>query len=349
MPSPAKELRRESRMQFPPEVTSFMSLAESPRQLDFPRETIGLPQATPIIVTDVAEPSEGTRASTLSPKSDWSTANDDDGPILAPLATLARKLPTTEEAVKPDEKAESPSKRSPPSHPPRSSSIHSVTALASPIREHFNPVDLPGPSVSGEDTPRPSIDPFAPLTPTLSPPLLPYTRVYIPNSTIFPDSSGRDVLSFILTITVRAPSAPPLTWSVAKLLSAFIDLDTRIKSKSGKSRKELKTMIAPLPDGKAWKDFAPSKIDQRKVALEAYLQSLLAAPLSDKTDLCGFLTSDPVQAKAQSTRKEGYLTKKGKNWGGWKTRYFALDGANMEYFESVSRASVVIRHVRAKL
>lgn len=98
-------------------------------------------------------------------------------------------------------------------------------------------------------------------------------------------------------------------------------------------------MVAPLPDGKAWKDFAPSKIDQRKAALETYLQSLQVAPLSDKADLCEFLSTDPVQVKAAGARKEGYLTKKGKNFGGWKTRYFVLDGPVMEYFESVSHSS----------
>ena len=95
-------------------------------------------------------------------------------------------------------------------------------------------------------------------------------------------------------------------------------------------------MTDPLPDGKAWKDFAPSKIDQRKSALEAYLKSLQVAPISDKSDLCDFLSTDIVQAKAAGQRKEGYLTKK-KNFGGWKTRYFVLDGPVMEFFETVRR------------
>lgn len=94
-------------------------------------------------------------------------------------------------------------------------------------------------------------------------------------------------------------------------------------------------MTAPLPDGKAWKDFAPSKIDQRKTSLEAYLKSLQVAPLSDKSELCDFLSRDVVKAKEASTKKAGYLTKKGKNFGGWKTRYFMLDGPVMEYFETV--------------
>lgn len=93
-------------------------------------------------------------------------------------------------------------------------------------------------------------------------------------------------------------------------------------------------MVASLPEGKAWKDFAPSKIDQRKVALEQYLESLLLAPTSDKSDLCNFLTTDVVQAKTNKNRKEGYLTKKGKTFKGWKTRYFVLDGSVMKYFET---------------
>lgn len=37
--------------------------------------------------------------------------------------------------------------------------------------------------------------------------------------------------------------------------------------------------------------------------------------------------------------KEGYLTKRGKNFGGWKTRYFVLQGPSLEYYESVSLLS----------
>jgi hypothetical protein len=34
--------------------------------------------------------------------------------------------------------------------------------------------------------------------------------------------------------------------------------------------------------------------------------------------------------------KEGFLTKRGKNFGGWKTRYFVLNENVLEYYESVS-------------
>lgn len=178
----------------------------------------------------------------------------------------------------------------------------------------------------------------------LSPSLLPHARITIPSSTVFPNASGHEVLCFIVEITVRPPNAQPITWNVAKLFSAFIDLDAKIKVTANKSRKEWKQIAAPLPESKSWKDFAPSKIDQRKTALEAYLQSLLVAPISDKSDLCHFLSTDPVRAKRNDARKEGYLTKKGKNFGGWKTRYFVLNGPVMEYYESVSPFLSDFRH-----
>ncbi|KAL7421166.1 Rho GTPase activating protein [Cryptotrichosporon argae] len=129
------------------------------------------------------------------------------------------------------------------------------------------------------------------------------------------------------------PDGRTSIWTVGKLPSAFVELDTRLRARSGKVRKEWRKLVAPLPDGKAWKDFAPSRIDQRKVALELYLHSVLVAPLSDKADLCEFLTTDLIVAHDRS-RKEGYLTKKGKNFGGWKSRYFVAAGPVLEYYES---------------
>ena len=173
--------------------------------------------------------------------------------------------------------------------------------------------------------------------PQLSAALLPYTRITIPHTTVYPNAVGRDILCFIVNITVRPPNANPVSWGVAKLFSSFVDLDTKLKAKSGKRSKDWNKTVAPLPDGRAWKDSAPSKIDQRRSALEAYLQSTLMAPLPEKSDLCIFLSTDPVQAKAVSVRKEGYLTKKVKGMGGgWKTRYFVLEGASLECLEAVS-------------
>lgn len=69
------------------------------------------------------------------------------------------------------------------------------------------------------------------------------------------------------------------------------------------------------------------------------MQSLIALPVKNKDEVIAFLTSDIVRdAKKpvmQAGHKEGYLTKRGKNFGGWKTRYFVLQGPVLEYYESV--------------
>lgn len=79
-------------------------------------------------------------------------------------------------------------------------------------------------------------------------------------------------------------------------------------------------------------------MDQRKVALEQYLQHIVSLPLEDASDLCEFLSTNVMDTKVYqlSGQKEGYLTKRGKNFGGWKTRYFVLNESVLEYYESVS-------------
>ena len=96
--------------------------------------------------------------------------------------------------------------------------------------------------------------------------------------------------------------------------------------------------LEPLPDNKLFKDHAPAKVDQRKRMLQAYLQSVISLPLKDKNDIVVFFSSDIMRERSPVTKngyKEGYLTKRGKNFGGWKTRYFVLQGPVLEYYESV--------------
>lgn len=77
-----------------------------------------------------------------------------------------------------------------------------------------------------------------------------------------------------------------------------------------------------------------------QTALESYLRSLIALPVKNKDEIIAFFTSDIVREAqkpvSQAGYKEGYLTKRGKNFGGWKSRYFVLQGPSLEYYESVS-------------
>lgn len=67
--------------------------------------------------------------------------------------------------------------------------------------------------------------------------------------------------------------------------------------------------------------------------------------MKNKDEIIAFFTSDIVRETqkpvSQAGYKEGYLTKRGKNFGGWKTRYFVLQGPSLEYYESVSNHLVL--------
>jgi hypothetical protein len=72
--------------------------------------------------------------------------------------------------------------------------------------------------------------------------------------------------------------------------------------------------------------------------LEQYLQHIISLPLEDTSDICEFLSTGILDTTNHqpSGQKEGYLTKRGKNFGGWKTRYFVLNDYTLDYYESVS-------------
>ncbi|OSD03019.1 hypothetical protein PYCCODRAFT_1444756 [Trametes coccinea BRFM310] len=161
---------------------------------------------------------------------------------------------------------------------------------------------------------------------------LPYTEIVVASSTIRPNDRGKDVLSFIISVDPGRGKEP---WKVEKLYSDVLGLDTRVRAAVGRSAAK---KLASLPEGRLWRDHAPAKVDQRKAALEQYLRSLIALPVKNKDEVIAFFTSDIVREAAkpvsQAGYKEGYLTKRGKNFGGWKTRYFVLNGPTLEYYES---------------
>ena len=171
---------------------------------------------------------------------------------------------------------------------------------------------------------------------------LPITRVRVVSSYIRANERGKDVLAFCIQVQ---PSQRE-SWVIEKMYSDMLALDSRVRNLLNKNTLK---KLAPLPDSKLFKDNAPAKVDQRKLLLEQYLQSVVAAPLKDAGDVCAFFMTDlskgdraPVSNQGY---KEGYLTKRGKNFGGWRTRYFILQNGILEYFENVSPIFVYfVRH-----
>ncbi|KDQ26922.1 hypothetical protein PLEOSDRAFT_51422 [Pleurotus ostreatus PC15] len=177
---------------------------------------------------------------------------------------------------------------------------------------------------------------------------LPYTAISVSSSFVRPNERGKEVLSFTVLVSIdreggrksnageymNEKSKPKDSWTIEKMYSDVLALDQRVRSTVGKGAAR---KMANLPEGRLWKDHAPAKVDQRKAVLENYLQTLVNLPVKNNDEVIAFLTSDIVRdAKKpvlQAGHKEGYLTKRGKNFGGWKTRFFVLQGPVLEYYD----------------
>ncbi|CAG8450432.1 16606_t:CDS:2 [Acaulospora morrowiae] len=154
------------------------------------------------------------------------------------------------------------------------------------------------------------------------------------------NDKGKEVLTFILSVGQARVVDGTIVgmekelWRVEKFYSDFLALDGKLKQQS----KRVANMMKKLPDKNLLYNNAPSKVDQRKTALEQYLQHIISLPLKDSKDLCEFLSANVIEQDSKDLQqpgfKEGYLTKKGKNFGGWKTRFFVLDSPVLKYYES---------------
>jgi RalA-binding protein 1 len=148
---------------------------------------------------------------------------------------------------------------------------------------------------------------------------------------------------FILAVYARSDNKQ--LWRVEKTIATLPALDSQLKS--------LCDLQAKLPDRALFGGHAPARIDARRVALNQYFDTILETPMNEKAAsiVCAYISADVIGAQAgdrlnpepmlapvetaPKTRqqKEGYLTKRGKNFGGWKARFFVLDGPEFRYYE----------------
>ncbi|KAF2034553.1 hypothetical protein EK21DRAFT_56111 [Setomelanomma holmii] len=148
---------------------------------------------------------------------------------------------------------------------------------------------------------------------------------------------------FILAVYARSDNKQ--LWRVEKTIATLPTLDSQLKS--------LCDFQGKLPERGIFSGHAPAKIDARRTALNQYFDTILETPMNEKAAMivCEYISSDVIGAQdgdrlnpqptlapvevAPKTRqrKEGYLTKRGKNFGGWKARFFVLDGPEFRYYE----------------
>lgn len=188
----------------------------------------------------------------------------------------------------------------------------------------------------------------------LPPNALPSIQVKVASSRLRPSRNSvlgakpqEELSVFSLSIFERASSSE--LWRLEKLPVSLPNLEQQLRSKC--------TELPKLPDRKLFSGHSPVIIDARRHAIDHYFEELLDTPMDEQAAafICKYLSSDvldpnirpPVQSaedghtKPASTpqssgipTKSGYLTKKGKNFGGWKSRYFVLDSPELRYFEA---------------
>ena len=135
-------------------------------------------------------------------------------------------------------------------------------------------------------------------------------------------------------------------WQIEKPILSLHHLDQQLRQSS---RFDVK-----LPDRSLFNGHAPAKVDARRVALENYFEALLDTQMDEKSAvaLCKYLSTNALEPSSgdgigvirpnSPTRqtsngqifKEGYLTKRGKNFGGWKSRFFMLDEPVLRYYDA---------------
>ncbi|KPI45952.1 GTPase-activating protein BEM3 [Cyphellophora attinorum] len=184
----------------------------------------------------------------------------------------------------------------------------------------------------------------------LPPNALPSIQIRVASSRLKPSRFSmlglkpqEDTSVFTLAIISRSNSRE--LWRIEKVPGAMPHLDQQIRPRCPEAPK--------LPDRKLFAGHSPATLDARRSAIDQYFDELLDTHIDEQSAIiiCRFLSSDvldstaepPTSSKAQESlvkaspgghRRDGYLTKKGKNFGGWKSRYFVLDSTDFRYFEA---------------
>lgn len=165
----------------------------------------------------------------------------------------------------------------------------------------------------------------------------------------------------VFTLGVSARYDRQDLWQVEKPILSLQQLDQSLRQCPGFNVK--------LPERSLFSGHAPAKIDARRIALETYFESVLDTQLDEKAAvaLCMYLSSQVSEPQVQEVNgttivpdnasagrkgsdgrltKEGYLTKRGKNFGGWKARFFVLNKPVLEYYEAPGGKSGPLGQIR---
>ncbi|KAF1987797.1 RhoGAP-domain-containing protein [Aulographum hederae CBS 113979] len=153
----------------------------------------------------------------------------------------------------------------------------------------------------------------------------------------------------VFTLGIYARSNRKQLWRLEKTMNALPALHQQVMMLCN-------SFTGRLPEKNLFMSHAPAKIDARRAALDEYFDLLLDTPMDERAArvVCQFFSTDVIGALIDNAQpvpkhvdspavsvspkvrqtKEGYLTKRGKNFGGWKARYFTLESSEFKYFEA---------------
>ncbi|TVY28926.1 putative Rho-type GTPase-activating protein [Lachnellula hyalina] len=163
------------------------------------------------------------------------------------------------------------------------------------------------------------------------------------SSLMFPKNFEEDP---VFTLAVFSRSNGQELWRVEKDSASLGRLDQSLKQSSA--------FTVQTPEKSLFSGHSPAKVDARRAALDKYCDDILNTPMDTESALqiCKYLSTNTVSTHSEDTSpdsatespvktgpggrplKNGYLTKRGKNFGGWKARFFVLDGPVFKYYES---------------
>ncbi|KAJ2737405.1 Rho GTPase activating protein [Coemansia sp. BCRC 34962] len=188
----------------------------------------------------------------------------------------------------------------------------------------------------------------------LQPPLtsLRNIDIQIKDSRVKIDERGKEVNVYMIDIVhrreisglslqeilIESQQSQAVLWTVEKRYSDFLNLNSQLQHVVYIER--LVDKLERLPEKEIFRANAPTKNDKRKHWFEKYLKKALSMSFKDKRPLIEFLSTDCTMEPEKKMpillgHKEGFLVKKGKNFGGWKRRYYVCKSNQpvLEYFE----------------
>ncbi|KAF4636624.1 hypothetical protein G7Y89_g1460 [Cudoniella acicularis] len=165
-------------------------------------------------------------------------------------------------------------------------------------------------------------------------------------SIMFPKNFEEDPVFTLAVFSRSEGSEGRELWRVEKDSSSLSRLDQTLK--------QYPAFTAKPPEKVLFSGHAPAKVDSRRAALNSYFEEILETQMDTNSalEICRYLSSNTLAPHSEDMTpdsasdspiktgpggrplKNGYLTKRGKNFGGWKARFFVLDGPVFKYYES---------------